>query len=150
VDNLLDYLAVQAHGEVCVDAALDRALERLDAVLAEIAAALAVEHYGPGVGVEGRADVYRLVVRAHQLDARSPPAWGLKICDATPHGNWRVAWAIHAASRRRKHTLVKALPEFFDGYAEAVAAAGKTDTPAGRRLLEIAKRFAGGRAAPAS
>lgn len=146
MDEWLDHLAAQAHGETRVDARLDRALLRLEAEIAELAAALAVEYDGPGVGVEGRADVYRLVVRAHRCDMRSPPAWGVKICDATPPGNWRVAWAIHAASRRRKRALVKALPVFFAGYAEAVAAAGKADTPAGRRLLGIARRFA----APAS
>lgn len=150
MDEWLEHLAAQACGEPRVDAVLDRALLRLEAEIAEIAAALAVEHYGPGVGVEGRADVYRLVVREHRSGARSPPAWGLKICDATPHAGWRVAWAPHAASRRRKRALVKALPEFFAGYAEAVAAAGKTDTPAGRRLLEIARRFAGDRTAAAS
>lgn len=144
-DGDLDALACAARADPVPDDVLNRALARLAGRLAEFAAALRVEYYGPGVGVEGRADVYRLVVRGHRLSFVPDPTWGVMICDAAPPARWRSVWSLPAASRRRKLAIARALPEFFRGYLASVRAAGLSDTEAGRALATLAqacsKRF---------
>lgn len=122
-----------------VDDELDDALARLDYMLDGLCAALEVEHLGPFVGVE-RLEAHRLVVRKHlwQLGA---PAWSLKICPTAPAANWRAEWAIQSASRMRKPIVVRALPEFFSGFADAIETAGKSETLAAGRVREIAALF---------
>lgn len=123
-----------------VDGELDDALARLDHMLDGLCAALEVEHLGPFVGVE-RLEAHRLVVRKHvwRLGA---PAWSLKICPSAPAANWRAEWAIQSASRMRKPIVVRALPEFFSGFAGAIDAVGKAETLAAARISEIAALFA--------
>lgn len=119
---------------------LDDALAHLDHMLTGLCEAVRVEYFGPYVGVE-RRDAHRLVVREHtwQLGQRS---WSLKVCASAPAANWRAEWAIHNASRMRKPLIVRALPEFFAGFAAAIEAQGKIRTPAGARISEIAMLFA--------
>lgn len=123
-----------------VDAQLDDALARLDAMLTDIIGALQVEYYGPEVGVGAGRHVYRLVARAHEWEI-GHHRWSLRVCTALPHAKWRADWILQAASRQRKQQIVAALPAFFAGYAQAVIAAGKADTHAGRRVLALAQRF---------
>lgn len=138
----LDLLATQARApQVRIDDALDAALTQLDHMLTNLARDLQVEYYGPAIGVDAGREVYRLVVRAHEWRIHQHE-WSLKICTALPHAGWRADWAIQSAARRRKILVVQALPEFFVGYYAAVCAAGKQDTNAGRRLGELARRFA--------
>lgn len=124
---------------------LDDALARLDHMLENLCEALRVEYIGPCVGVE-RRDAHRLVVREHawRLAQRR---WSLKICASAPAANWRAEWAIHGASRMRKPLIVRALPEFFAGFAAAIDAQGRSQTPAGARIGEIAALFAAKRGA---
>ena len=124
---------------------LDDALAHLDHMLAGLCDALRVEYFGPYVGVE-RLEAHRLVVREHigQLDQLS---WSLKVCVSAPAANWRAEWAIHSTSRMRKPLIVRALPEFFDGFAAAIDAQGKSRTPAGARIGEINALFAAARGA---
>ncbi|MEJ2508226.1 MAG: hypothetical protein P8009_01885 [Gammaproteobacteria bacterium] len=139
--SYIEFLAEQAGRErIAVTPELDAALTELDAAFEELAPALAVEYVGPGVGVEGAEDVYRLVIRPHEW-VMGAPSWSLKICDALPNAGWRVAWAVQGASRARKSMCVKALPQLLRGYVEAVRAAGKADTEAGQRLAALAEQF---------
>ena len=124
-----------------VDAALDDALTRLDHLLAGVSADLGVEYYGPCVGVEAVA-AHRLVVRAHAWDM-GRPEWGVRVCSAAPQAHSRAEWTLQAAGRLRKALIVRALPEFFAGYAQAVAAAGRAQGASGQRVVELARRFAG-------
>ena len=124
-----------------VDEALDDALTRLDHLLAGVSADLRVEYYGPCVGVEAVA-AHRLVVRAHAWDM-GPPEWGVRVCSAAPQAHSRAEWTLQAAGRLRKALIVRALPEFFAGYAQAVAAAGRAQSASGQRVVELARRFAG-------
>lgn len=141
--SFIELLAEQAGRErVAVTPELDAALTELDRTFEELAPALEVEYVGPGVGVEGAEDVYRLVVRPHEWVMGSP-SWSLKICDALPNAGWRVSWAVQGASRARKAMAVKALPAFFAGYLQAVRAADKSDTEAGQRLAALAQSFDG-------
>ncbi|MFZ5557931.1 MAG: hypothetical protein ACOZDY_14645 [Pseudomonadota bacterium] len=137
-----DLLAARAAASrLALDAELDRALERLNRGLDALAAELAVVHVGPEVGVE-RRHVHRLVIAPHAWRAGTL-TWGLRVCSATPDGGWRAEWSLAGAGRLRKALIVAALPALLRGYAEAVTAAGKQDSAAGRRVLELA------RAAPA-
>lgn len=122
-----------------VDDELTAALARLDRMLAQLCAALEVEYCGPCVGVE-KAEVHRLVVRAHEV-APSRREWGLKVCLAAGEARWRAEWSIQGAGRLRKRLIVQALPEFLAGFAQAVEESGKGETPAGRRVLELARWF---------
>ncbi len=117
---------------------VSRALGRIDHVLCALAGVLEVEYYGPEVGLGAGREVYRMVVRRHHLGA-DMDVWGLWICTALPHAQWRPAWRMPDAGRLRKQLVVKALPAFFQGYAEAVRDAGKAGTNAGRRLLALAR-----------
>lgn len=138
----LQLLAEQATRErIAVTPALDQALAALDAELEALAPELQVEYIGPGVGVEGKEEVYRLVVRPHEW-VMGQPAWSMKVCDALPNAGWRAAWAAHGVSRARKAMVVKRLPEFMRGYADCIRAAGKADTTAGRRIQELAEGLA--------
>gem|GEM_PF-2236785 len=131
-------LAAEAARErVVITPALDKALAALDAELESLAPELQVEYIGPGVGVEGKEDVYRLVVRPHEW-AIHEPSWSLKVCDALPNADWRAAWAVQGVSRARKAEVVRKLPEFMREYAERIREAGKAETAAGRRVQELA------------
>lgn len=136
----IDFIAAQTHaGQVRVNDELDRALRALDAEMDELADALRVEYVGPGVGMQdmGAEHVFRLAVRHHVWDVNQA-GWGLKVCDGLPNGGLRAMWPIYGVARLRKQQLVLALPGFFAGLADAVRSAGKDDTPAGRRVLELA------------
>lgn len=136
----LPFLAQLSHATtIAVDSELDDALARLDHMLDGLCAALEVEYFGPHVGVE-RLDAHRLVIRKHmwRLDA---PAWSLKICPTAPSANWRAEWAIQSASRMRKPIIVRALPEFFVGFAAVIDGAGKRDSVAAKRVREVALMF---------
>ena len=122
-----------------VDETLDDALTRLDHLLAGVSADLGVEYYGPCVGVEAVA-AHRLVVRAHAWDM-GRAEWGVRVCSAAPQAHWRSEWTIRGAGRLRKALIVRALPEFFAGYAQAVVAAGREQSASGQRVAELAQRF---------
>jgi hypothetical protein len=141
MSTFIDFLAAQSRApEIAPDAPLDAALARLDRMLAELAAELEVEYYGPEVGIAAGRQVYRLVVRRHTWRILAP-GWSLKICTALPHAGWRADWPVQGAGRLRQRAVVRALPAFFAGYREAVRAAGRADSPAGRRVAELAARF---------
>jgi hypothetical protein len=125
---------------VPVSRELDEALAALDEEMAHLAEALRVDYVGPGVGMaDMKAEyVYRLVVRHHVWDTTTA-GWGLRVCDALDNNDLRPMWPMHGVGRLRKRQLVAALPAFFRGYAEAVSAAGKADTPEGRRVSELAR-----------
>jgi len=126
-----------------VDRQLECALTQLDAMLEALAADLQVEHYGPDIGLGAGAHVYRLVVRPHEWHIHKR-AWCLRVCTALPHAGWRADWTMQGASRLRKQRIVHRLPDFFSGYADAIRAAGKADTNAGRRAIDVAQQFRSG------
>ncbi len=141
METFIDLLVKRGHAaEPHVDQELERALIRLDVMLEALAAELQVEYFGPEVGLGAGANVYRLVVRAHEWDGLKQ-AWSARVCTALPHAGWRAAWTLHGASRLRKRIIVCCLPEFFHGYAQAILAAGKAHTNAGVRVLDLARRF---------
>ncbi|HKJ07575.1 MAG TPA: hypothetical protein VKA76_00660 [Gammaproteobacteria bacterium] len=141
MESYLAYLAAQARAErVAVSEPLDAALASLDRDFAALAPALQVEYFGPGVGVDADRSVFRLAVGPHRGSIEAP-VWGLRVCDGTASGGWRPMWAVQGVGRLRKVLVVKALPELLAGFAEAVAAAGKSDTAAGRRVHEMAAAF---------
>lgn len=119
------------------DDAADRALARLNRVMDALAAELEVAYVGPAVGVEER-QVHRLVIDAHAWKAGGR-AWGLRVCSALPAGGWRAEWTLDAVGRLRRALVVAALPALMSGYAAAVTAAGRHETPAGRRVRELAR-----------
>ena len=138
--NFINHLVAQSRlGTVTVNATLHDALTHLDNMLAGLAEALQVEYLGPYVGVETLL-AHRMVVRPHEWKIHQP-SWSMKICSAIPEANYRAEWPAQGSSRLRKQLIVKALPEFFAGYAEAVRTAGKIDTPAGQRLLAAHNEF---------
>jgi hypothetical protein len=142
-NDRLEILARAVRGDrIAVTRELNEALAALDAEMAQLADALHVEYVGPGVGMAdmGAEHVYRLVVRRHVRDAATA-GWGLRICDALDNNDLRPMWAIQGAGRLRKQQVVAALPEFFRGYAEAVTAAGKAETDAGRRVAALAEKL---------
>lgn len=135
----IEALAGAARGERVSEEPLARVLERLAAVLADLAAALRVEYHGPGVGVEGDPGAYRLVVRPHRLSVSPDVHWGVMICDAAPSAAWRAVWSLPAAGRRRRRAIARALPEFFRGYLLAVRDAGLAESEPGRALAALAQ-----------
>lgn len=135
-------LATLGEPSLAVDADCERALRELDRMLAGLAGELQVEYYGPAVGLGTGEPVYRLVVREH-VSGAGQRAWGLKVCTALPHANWRADWSIHAVARLRKRAVVAVLPAFFEGYAAAIAQAGKDGTAAGIRVAQLAQLFRG-------
>ncbi len=138
--DFLAYLALEARNpRVRVDPALDEALAQLDRLLEGLCAELQVHYVGPPVGVEAR-EVHRLVVTAHAWTAGAP-VWGVRVCSARSPSGWRAEWTLAGAGRLRKRLIVQALPEFLEGFVQAVAAAGKADTPAGRRLVRLREAF---------
>ncbi len=140
MQDFLSHLLSQARAEaVTVDARLDDALARLDHMLEGLAGALQVEVFGPHVGVETPA-AHQLVIRAHAWRL-GPSSWSLKVCSTAPQAGFRAEWSVQGAGRLRKQRIVKALPQLFADYAAAVSAAGRGDSPAGRRVLELARRF---------
>lgn len=122
------------------------ALQQLDAELAALAPHLAVECYGPAVGLDGAPGAYRLVIRCHEWRPNRPE-WSLRVCDGTPHGGWRPAWTVQGSGRLRRALILRTLPALLAEYAAAVSAAGKDTGPEGRRVREMADRIAA--AAPA-
>ncbi len=144
MSDYLVQLAEQAQRDrITPSKELDAALARLDEELEALAPVLEVDYVGPGVGVEGKEDVYRLVVRAHEWRI-GEHSWSLKICDALPNAGWRAAWSVQGASRARKAMAIARLPEFMAGFAAAVRAAGKADSAAGRRVQEMAAALGAG------
>lgn len=138
--DFIRHLAEQSRRDVVpVNSALDDALTHLDNMLAGIASALQVEYIGPYVGVE-TLKAHAMVVRAHEWQIHQP-SWSMKICSAIPEANYRAEWPAQGASRLRKKLIVKALPDFFTGYAAAVREAGKTDTTAGQRVIALEQQF---------
>lgn len=129
--------------QVPINASLDDALTHLDNMLTGLAAALQVEYIGPYVGVE-TLQAHAMVVRAHEWQIHQP-SWSMKICSAIPEAHYRAEWPAQGASRLRKRLIVKALPDFFAGYAAAVHAAGKADTTAGLRVIALEQQFNKGR-----
>lgn len=117
---------------------LTDALARLDRELEVLAAQLEVEHYGPAVGLDGAAEAYRLVIRRHEWQPNRP-AWSLKVCDATPNCQWRAAWTVQGAGRRRRNRILQALPELLSGYLQSLAAANRHELPAARRVQEMVR-----------
>lgn len=126
--------------KIIINDALDDALRALDERLQTLSSALTVEYIGPGVGMQDMEaeQVYRLVVRYHIWDT-TRSGWGLKVCDALPNGMMRPMWPIYGVGRLRKQQLIRALPDFFQGYLEAVTTAGKEQEPAGRGLYALAE-----------
>ena len=124
---------------VVINPALDDARTHLDHALAGLSAAVQVEYRGPYVGVETPL-AHQMVVREHEWKIHQT-AWSMKICVAAPEANCRAEWPIQGVSRLRKALVVKALPAFFAGFAEAIKHAGKQDSSAGQRVLELARRF---------
>lgn len=141
MSSFIDLLVTQSKADrVVISAELDQALTELDQAFEEIAPELAVEYVGPGIGVEGNEDVYKMVIRPHEWQMNKP-SWSLKVCDALPNADWRAAWTVQGSSRLRKQMLVKKLPEFFAGLTQAIEAAGKADTAAAARVQEMASKF---------
>ncbi|MHB1677639.1 MAG: hypothetical protein ACYCSS_08920 [Sulfuriferula sp.] len=138
--NFISHLAEQSRlSSIPVNAALDDALTHLDNMLTGLAEALQVEYLGPFVGVE-ILSAHRMVVRAHEWQIHQL-SWSMKICSAIPEANYRAEWPAQGSSRLRKRLIVKALPEFFAGYTEAVRLANKLDSTAGQRLLILNRQF---------
>ena len=140
MEDFISLLKQQSCSEkVAVTPELDEALTKVDQMLESICAELQVEYDGPYVGVE-ILNAHRLVVRAHEWKIHEH-TWSMKICSTAPAANHRAEWAVQSAGRLRKHVIVKALPLFFAGFVEAIAAAGKSDTPAGKRMQEVAQQL---------
>ncbi|MDA8389909.1 MAG: hypothetical protein M0Z76_04115 [Gammaproteobacteria bacterium] len=138
MEPFLKILRDRAHaGTIPADAALTEALGRLSRLLAHLAADLQVEYVGPHVGLGDGRDAFCLAVRAHE-EAPNRRVWGVRVCSAQPHAGLRADWDLAAVSRLRKVIVVRALPAFLAGYAEAVAQAGRAPTRAGARLNHIA------------
>ena len=141
MQTFLELLVAQSRApEVVVNGQLDAALTQLDSMIARLAEDVAVEYYGPDIGINAGKEVYKLVVRQHEWQIHEP-AWSLRVCTALPHAGWRADWAIQGASRLRKKNIVKALPAFFVGFAAAITQAGKAETNAGSRILQLSKLF---------
>ena len=139
--DFISYLVQQSHCEkVAITSELDDALSNLDHMLGGICADLQVAFEGPYVGVE-TLKAHRLVVRPHEWKIHEP-AWSMKICSAAPQANYRAEWAVQSAGRLRKQVVVKALPDFFSGFAKAIEAAEKSELSSGKRVIELAQRFA--------
>ncbi|MHB1173710.1 MAG: hypothetical protein ACYCZJ_01100 [Sulfuriferula sp.] len=124
---------------IVINPALDDALTHLDHALEGLCAAVQVEYHGPYVGVETPL-AHQMVVREHEWKIHQP-AWSMKICVAAPEANCRAEWPIQGVGRLRKALVVKALPAFFAGFAEAVKLAGKENSSAGMRVVGLAQRF---------
>lgn len=124
---------------IAINPGLDDALTRLDHALASLCEAVQVEYRGPYVGVETLL-AHQMVVRRHEWKIHQP-AWSLKICVAAAPANYRAEWPIQGVSRLRKALVVKALPEFFAGFAQTITSAGKDGTAVGQRVLELSRRF---------
>lgn len=138
--DFIELLVTQSKADrVSVTTALDDALKHLDNVMTGIAGDLQVEFFGPFVGVETEK-AHQLVVRAHNWELGGKE-WSLKVCTTAPQSDFRPEWPLQGSGRLRKQLIVKALPAFFQGYAEAVAQAGKSDTPSGKRIVQFAARF---------
>ena len=127
------------HEKVAITLELDEALTKLDQLLAEICAAVQIEFDGPFVGVE-TPEAHRLAVRAHEWKIHEP-SWSMKICTTAPAANSRAEWAVQSAGRLRKQIVVKALPAFFAGFAQAIDAAGKSEMPEAKHVQALAQHF---------
>ncbi len=138
--DFVELLVSQSKADrVSVTSALDDALKHLDNVMTGIAGDLQVEFFGPFVGVETEL-AHQLIVRAHSWELGGKE-WSLKVCTTAPQSDFRPEWPIQGSGRLRKQLIVKALPAFFKDYVEAVAQAGRADTPSGKRIAQLAERF---------
>lgn len=140
MEDFISLLDQQSRSEkVAITPELDDALTKLDQMLEGICAELQIEYDGPYVGVE-TPEAHRLAVRAHEWKIHEH-TWSMKICSTAPAANSRAEWAVQSAGRLRKQIVVKAIPAFFAGYAQAIEAAGKSATAAGKSVQELAQRF---------
>ncbi|WP_297362433.1 hypothetical protein [Acidiferrobacter sp.] len=120
------------------DEALDDALVRLSRILAQLAPALEVEYRGPFVGIGAGREAFCLAVRAHTEDVGTT-VWAARVCSAAPHRGLAAHWDLAAVSRLRKPLVAQALPAFLAGYHEAVVAAARAESAAGRRLRALSQ-----------
>ena len=120
------------------DRALDDALARLSHILSQLAPALGVEYRGPFVGIGAGREAFCLAVRAH-AEGPHDPVWGARVCSAAPHRGLAAHWDLAAVSRQRKPLVAQALPAFLAGYHEAVVAAARAESAAGRRLRALSQ-----------
>ncbi|MDP2027638.1 hypothetical protein [Sulfuriferula sp.] len=138
--DFIGFLVEQSRlDKIAVNPALDDALTHLDHTLAGLSESVQVEYKGPFVGVE-TLKAHQLMVLRHEWKIHQP-SWSMKVCVAAPEANCRAEWPVQGVSRLRKVMVVKALPEFFAGFSAAVQAAGKADSPAGVRIIELVQRF---------
>ncbi len=141
MDTYIDLLVARGRtSEPHIDQRLDDALLRLGTMLEALASELQVEYLGPEVGLGAGAHVYRIAVRCHESEV-GRRTWSVRVCTALPHARWRAEWTLEGASRLRKRIIVRRLPEFFDGFAQAILEAGKSHTNAGMRVLDLAQQF---------
>ncbi|WP_308387787.1 hypothetical protein [Acidithiobacillus sp. AMEEHan] len=108
----------------------------LDHLLADIATDLQIVYDGPGVGLGTQPNLHRLRVAQHHWTG-SEQAWGLAVCSYAGPGEPRSEWRIARASRERLPVILRALPEFFHGYAE-LALREHPERGSCKRLQEIA------------
>ncbi|AKJ96024.1 hypothetical protein TVD_11965 [Thioalkalivibrio versutus] len=141
VESLRPLVAAAEAGGT-LNAEVDQALAALEQELNRLAGELQVEYVGPAVGMaDMQAEhVYRLVIRQHEIDV-TRHEWSLWVCDALDNCDFRATWPVTGAARLRRKQVVAVVPELVAGYRDAVAAAGKADTPAGQRLAQIASVF---------
>lgn len=118
-------------------ATLRDALKHLDLLLADLAADLRIEHIGPGVGLPGAPDRHRLAIRDHTWNVREH-AWGAAICSTQAGAGWRADWPLHGASRERQVIVVRALPEFLQGYRQRILETGQEQRNSASRIAQIA------------
>lgn len=143
-DDQLRLLAERARDtRVRVDKRLEDALAALDADLQDVAEAIGTTYIGPGVGLDGADEIYRLVLGYHVWDL-SRKGWGLFVCDAAPGQDLRPMWRIHGAGRVRKQAIVRQLPSLLSGYRDAVAEQGQLEGAHGERLTHLAERLQNG------
>lgn len=117
--------------------ALRAAFVPLDHLLADIATDQQILYDGPGVGLGIQPNLHRLRIAQHHWTG-SERAWGLAVCSYAGQGEPRSEWRIARASRERLPVILRALPEFFHGYAE-MALREHPSRGSSRRLQEIAR-----------
>ncbi|MDD3761092.1 MAG: hypothetical protein PHO57_09720 [Acidithiobacillus sp.] len=116
--------------------ALRAAFVPLDHLLADIATDQQITYDGPGVGLGMQANLHRLRIAQHHWTG-TERAWGLAVCSYAGQGEPRSEWRIARASRERLPVILRALPEFFHGYAE-LARKEHPGRSSSKRLQEIA------------
>ncbi|WP_369574303.1 hypothetical protein [Acidithiobacillus sp. IBUN Pt1247-S3] len=124
------------HGETAGGESLREAFVSLDHLLVDIASDLQITYDGPGVGLGKQADLHRLRIAEHHWTG-TERVWGLAVCSYAGRGEPRSEWRIQRASRERLPVILRALPEFFRGYAE-LADRDRQGRGSGKRLHDIA------------